>query len=96
VRILWWDTEVCGEQVFVRGQYDQIAHLLKPAGGGGTSPQCVANYLSKYNIKPTAVIWLTDGYLDACPVAVCANELWGVVNNDSFKPAHGKVLRIHN
>jgi predicted metal-dependent peptidase len=96
VRIIWWDTDVCGEQVFVRGQYDQIAKLLKPAGGGGTSPQCVANYLSKHNIKPTAVIWLTDGYLDACPVAVCVNELWGVVNNDSFKPAHGKVLRIHN
>ena len=23
------------------------------------------------------------------------NELWGVFNNDFFKPAHGKVLRIH-
>lgn len=95
VRILWWDTRVCGEQVFERGQFDSIAHQLKPAGGGGTSPQCVPDYLNKHNIKPTAVIWLTDGYLDACPVAVCANELWGVVNNDSFKPAHGKALRIH-
>lgn len=95
VRILWWDTRVCGEQVFERGQFDSIAHQLKPAGGGGTSPRCVPDYLTKHNIKPTAVIWLTDGYLDACPVSVCANELWGVVNNDSFKPAHGKALRIH-
>jgi predicted metal-dependent peptidase len=95
VRILWWDTDVCGEQVFERGQFDQIAHALKPAGGGGTSPQCVANYITVNNYKPTAVVWLTDGYLDACPVSVCANELWGVVNNDSFKPAHGKTLRIH-
>lgn len=95
VRILWWDTDVCAEQVFERGQFDQIAHALKPAGGGGTSPQCVANYITTKNYKPTAVVWLTDGYLDACPVSVCANELWGVVNNDSFKPAHGKTLRIH-
>jgi predicted metal-dependent peptidase len=95
VRLVWWDTEVCGEQVFNRGEFDNIAGLLKPAGGGGTSPQCVANYISKHEYKPTAVIWLTDGYLDACPVAVCGNELWGVVNNDHFQPAHGKTLRIH-
>ena len=95
VRIVWWDTDVCGEQVFNRGEFENIGNLLKPAGGGGTSPQCVANYIVKHDFKPTAVIWLTDGYLDACPVAVCGNELWGVVNNDSFQPAHGKALRIH-
>ena len=96
VRIVWWDTEVCDEQVFNRGDFDNIAGLLKPAGGGGTSPQCVANYMVKHDYKPTAVIWLTDGYLDACPTAVCGNELWGVVNNDHFQPTHGKTLRIHN
>ena len=95
VRIIWWDMEVCGEQVFNRGEFENIANMLKPSGGGGTSPKCVANYIQMKDYKPTAVIWLTDGYLDACPTAVCANELWGVVNNDSFKPAHGKVLRIH-
>lgn len=96
VRVVWWDTQVCDEQVFERGQFEQIADLLKPTGGGGTSPQCVADYIQIKNYKPTAVIWLTDGYLDACPTAVCGNELWGVVNNDHFKPAHGKVLRIHS
>jgi predicted metal-dependent peptidase len=95
VRLLWWDTSVCAEQVFNRGEFESIAQQLKPAGGGGTSPSCVADYLQTKNYKPTAVIWLTDGYLDACPVAVCGNELWGVVNNDHFKPAHGKTLRIH-
>jgi len=95
VRILWWDTQVCGEQVFNRGEFDGIANLLKPAGGGGTSPQCVATYIASKEYRPTAVIWLTDGYLDACPTSVCSNELWGVVNNDHFKPMHGKVVRIH-
>lgn len=95
VRILWWDTHVCGEQVFNRGEFDGISNLLKPVGGGGTSPQCVANHIASKEYRPTAVIWLTDGYLDACPTAVCNNELWGIVNNDHFKPAHGKTLRIH-
>ena len=95
VRIIWWDTAVCGEQVFKRGEYDAIAQLLKPVGGGGTSPECVVNYLNTKDYKLSGAIWLTDGYLDACPTAVCGNELWGVVNNDQFKPAHGKVLRIH-
>lgn len=96
VRVIWWDTDVCGEQLFKRGEYDAIAQLLKPAGGGGTSPACVAQYLNTKEYKLSGVIWLTDGYLDACPTAVCGNELWGVVNNDSFQPAHGKVLRIHS
>jgi predicted metal-dependent peptidase len=95
VRIVWWDTSVCGEQLFNRGEFDNIAGLLKPVGGGGTHPQCVADHIAKHEYKPTAVIWLTDGYLDACPTSVCANELWGVVNNDHFQPAHGKTLRIH-
>jgi predicted metal-dependent peptidase len=96
VRIVWWDTEVCGEQVFKRGEFDAIAQALKPAGGGGTSPECVARYIAQHSYKPSGVIWLTDGYLDACPSAVCGNELWGVVNNDHFQPAHGKALRIHS
>lgn len=95
VRILWWDTSVRSSQTFERGQFDSLAHQLKPAGGGGTSPRCVVNFMEQHSIKPNAVIWLTDGQLDSCPKAVCSNELWGVVNNDSFKPAHGKVLRIH-
>ena len=96
VRIIWWDNAVCGEQVFKRGEFDAIAQALKPAGGGGTSPQCVVNYIQSKAYKFSGAIWLTDGYLDACPTAACGNELWGVVDNDHFKPAHGKVLRIHS
>lgn len=96
VRLIWWDTRVRGEQVFKRGSYDTIAKQLKPIGGGGTTPTCVAQYMAEKRYKITGAIWLTDGDLDACPTRICSNELWGVVNNDSFKPAHGKVLRIHS
>ena len=96
VRIVWWDSAVCGEQVFKRGQYDLIANQLAPEGGGGTSPQCVIDYVQSKQYKPSGAIWLTDGYLDACPTPACGNELWGVVDNDHFNPAHGKALRIHS
>ena len=96
VRLIWWDTQVCGEQIFQRGEYDSIADQLKPAGGGGTSPACAVQYIQAKGYQLTGAIWLTDGWLDACPAPACNNELWGVGNNDSVKPTHGKVLRIHS
>jgi predicted metal-dependent peptidase len=95
VRLIWWDDKVRSEQVFKRGQYDTLAQALQPVGGGGTSPQAVTQYVQEKKYKLSGAIWLTDGYLDAKPTRVCSNELWGVFNNDFFKPAHGKVLRIH-
>ena len=94
VRIIWWDHEVQGEQVFERGQFDSIAEQIKPVGSGGTTPSKVVEYIQQKGYNLSGAIWLTDGYLDGMPPAVCGNELWGVVDNDSFKPAHGKVLRI--
>lgn len=96
VRIIWWDTQVRGEQVFTQGQYDTIAHQLAPKGGGGTSPHCVVQHVQQKQYKPSGAIWLTDGYIDACPSSVCSNELWGVINNDYFKPLHGKTMRIYS
>ena len=94
VRLIWWDSEVRSEQVFKRGQYDQLSSKLKPVGGGGTVPQKAAQYLKQKRYPLTGAIWLTDGYLTA-PDSVCNNELWAVINNDFFKPKHGKTMRIH-
>lgn len=94
VRVLWWDTAVCGDQSFIPGDYDRIASLLKPAGGGGTSPQVVADYINEKKIAAQGIVWLTDGYLDAETPKTEMPSLWGVVNNDSFVPKHGKVLNI--
>lgn len=96
IRIIWWDTKVRGEQLFERNQFADIAKQFKPAGGGGTTPQCVADYLHDKKYPLTGAIWLTDGYLDGMPVQVCSNELWGVFNNSWFKPAHGKVVRVNS
>lgn len=96
VRMLWWDTEVCGDQVFKPHEYAQIASLLKPAGGGGTSPECVVQYIRAKKYQPKGVVWLTDGYLDGSDGKVDVPALWGVVDNDHFTPPQGKVVHIYS
>ena len=94
VRMLWWDTDVCGDQVFKPEQYQDIATQLAPKGGGGTVVSCVADYVAEHKIKAKAVIMLTDGYIESDYRMTDMPTLWGVVDNDDFMPRAGKVLRI--
>ena len=96
VRIIWWDSAVCGEQVFKPHEYERIGHQLSPQGGGGTTPQCVVEYIRDKKYQPKGVIWLTDGYLDGSGAVVDAPALWGVVDNDSFTPPQGKAVHIYS
>lgn len=95
VRVLWWDTAVCGDQVFMPHEYEGIATALKPMGGGGTTVSCVAQYIAERNLKARGVIYLTDGYIESDYIMPDMPALWGVVDNDSFVPQRGKVVRIH-
>jgi len=94
VRMLWWDTQVCNDQVFKPEQYQDIATQLAPKGGGGTVVSCVADYVAEHKIKAKAVIMLTDGYIESDYRMTDMPTLWGVVDNDDFMPRAGKVLRI--
>ena len=94
VRMLWWDTSVCGDQTFKPEQYPDIAKALAPKGGGGTVVSCVADYIDEHKIKAKAVIMLTDGYIESDYRMTDMPTLWGVVENDDFVPRAGKVMRI--
>ncbi len=94
LRVIWWDTSVCGEQLFKPDEYHSIATLMKPRGGGGTTPQCVVKYIAEKQYKPRAVVWLTDGYLDGNSAVVPCAALWGVVDNEAFVPPQGKAVHI--
>jgi predicted metal-dependent peptidase len=94
VRVLWWDTNVHGEQVFLPEHYDNIKELLKPQGGGGTMVSCVSEHLNKQRVEAEAVIVFTDGYLESeitwnvkCPT------LWLVTQNNNFVAPSGKVVK---
>ena len=94
VRVLWWDTSVCNDQVFKPDQYEQLATLMKPKGGGGTTPQVVVDYIKKHKIDAKAIVWLSDGYLGCSDPVTPMPSLWGIVDNDDFVAAHGKTLHI--
>ena len=94
VRILWWDTEVHGEQVF-GGDTNNVKDILKPLGGGGTCVSCVSEYIAKKGYKPDCVVVFTDGYVeDGIKWNIDVETLWLVTENRSFKAPKGKLVKI--
>ena len=84
--VIWCDAEIAAVQEVTD------AEDIKPAGGGGTSFAPVMQYLREQDMKPAALIYVTDGYCNDfgkepdCPV------LWILTRtNDSFKPPFGEV-----
>lgn len=92
VRVLWWDTEVHGEQIF-KGNYTDIAKLLKPMGGGGTTVSCVSEYINKNKIKAECVLVFTDGYVESnISWDISSSTLWMVTQRKDFVPPVGKKV----
>jgi len=94
LRLLYWDTEVCREEVYER---DDLANLLtatKPSGGGGTDVNCVTRYIQDNEINAQACIVLTDGHLWGGWGEWTVPVLWCVLDNKDAQPDVGKVLHI--
>lgn len=94
VRVLWWDTEVHGEQVF-GGDSPNVKDILKPLGGGGTRVSCVSEYIVKKGYKPDCIVVFTDGYVeDRVDWVTGVDTLWLVTENRNFTPPKGKMVKI--
>lgn len=94
VRVLWWDTEVHGEQIFT-DNYDGIAHMLKPQGGGGTTVSCVSEFINKEGITADCVIVFTDGHVeDDIKWKVNSPTLWLVTQARDFQAPSGRVVKM--
>ena len=96
VRILWWECDVVGEQVFKPIDYANIGKLMKPVGGGGTRVTCVAEHVEQNKLKPKCIIYLTDGYIESDYRLPDFPVLFGAVDNDSFVASRGKTLHIYS
>lgn len=97
VRVLWWDTEVHGEQTFLPEHYGNIKDILKPLGGGGTRVSCVSEYLNKHVVRAEAVIVFTDGYVeDNISWEISTPTLWLITQRSGFVAPRGVVVRKNN
>jgi predicted metal-dependent peptidase len=95
LRVLWWDTQVHGEQLFAE-DYSGLVSMLKPQGGGGTTVSCVNEYLNKNSLQPEAVIIFTDGYVEGdVKWTHSSPTLWLITQNKQFKvpSGHYKVVK---
>jgi len=94
VRVIYWDTEVCSEEVYRGSEVQDIVKCTKPKGGGGTDVNCVTRYMQQFGIKPDVAIVLTDGDLYAgwgtwpCPV------VWAIADNPSANPTVGRTVHV--
>jgi predicted metal-dependent peptidase len=94
LRLLYWDTEVCCEELYTVDQLGNLAQSTKPAGGGGTDAACVPDYLRTKGIKPQAVVMLTDGYVSSWGVWDVP-VLWCVIGSKKVPPV-GRVVHVED
>jgi len=96
VRVLWWDTEVHGEQVFT-GDYSNLAKVLKPLGGGGTHVSSVSEYINIEKLQAECVLVFTDGYVeDSISWNISSPTLWMVTHNKDLEVPAGKKVMFDN
>jgi predicted metal-dependent peptidase len=94
IRILYWDTSVCGDERYEGAEVDNIIQSTKPKGGGGTDVRCVPQYITDKQIKAQAVIVLTDGYLFGGWGQWHHPVLWCVLDNERAVPDVGKTVHV--
>ena len=94
VRILYWGSRVAGDEVYDQSEVANITKSTRPLGGGGTDPQCVIDYMAEKQIKPQAVVVLTDGYVMDWGKGWASPLLWCIAGPPRFKPTVGKYVYI--
>jgi predicted metal-dependent peptidase len=79
------DATIQSHKVFDQGYLDQLGAITELLGGGGTDMRVIFDYVVKNNIKPEAVIVLTDGYTD-WPEEIPCPTLWAVTERSIESP----------
>lgn len=94
VDLIYWDGAVAGHEEYAYEEVSNIVSSTKPKGGGGTDPTCVMEYLKENNIKPEAIIMLTDGYIGEWGNEWEAPILWTICGGNAVVAPVGKTIHV--
>tara|TARA_R110002110_G_scaffold319791_2_gene532488 strand:+ start:1827 stop:3008 length:1182 start_codon:yes stop_codon:yes gene_type:complete len=94
VRMLYWDTEIAGDEKYDNAELDNFVNTTKPRGGGGTDVNCVPPYMQEHGINPQAVIVITDGHFYRGWGQWSHPVLWVIIDNEDAKPDCGKYIHV--
>ena len=93
IHLIDWDGAVGYYEEFTADTFQYAPSIKNVHGGGGTDPTCVAAYLKEKQIKPDAIIMLTDGEINnwgnwESPI------LWVIANNTKITAPVGKTINL--
>jgi predicted metal-dependent peptidase len=93
IHVIDWDGTAEHRGVFTSDELQNAPPIKEVIGGGGTNPRCVSDYLKDNNIKPDAVVMLTDGEIHdwgnwTVPL------LWVICNASKITAPVGKTINI--
>ena len=91
VDLLYWDSEVTQHEMYDDNSYDGMVVSTKPAGGGGTTPQCVVDYIKQKGMRPECIVVLTDGEVCGWGDAWPAPVLWCITSRGITAPVGRSV-----
>ena len=83
LHLLYWDTRIAREETYVAGDYDSLEHSTKPAGGGGTDPRCVQEFVHTMGTKPEFVLMLSDGYVGGAWPEFGVPTMWAMTTTET-------------
>ena len=90
--LLYWDAAVARHETYDETNLDMLATSTKPAGGGGTRPACVKQFIKDKGLEPEFIIMLTDGFVDSWPEFDCPT-MW-VVTTKNIVARTGITLHL--
>ena len=93
LHLLYWDSHVASEEVYMPGEYESLTSSTKPMGGGGTDPNCVKQFVDAMGTKPELVLMLTDGFIFGDWPNFNEPTLW--VSTSNNKSPYGKTIHIN-
>lgn len=90
LHILDVDTDVAKHRVFAQDELHKVALIDRLHGGGGTDMRAIFDYVDKHNLKPEAVVVLTDGYTPF-PTSTTHKSLWAITSQGITSPVGSSI-----